>query len=63
MNHDQQVRIYNAAGIQMLNKKIVVKQELVQEQLLLDLPTAGLYFLQAIDLKTGKKELAKFVVE
>ena len=63
VNHDQQVRIYNAAGIQMLNKKIVVKQELVQEQLLLDLPTAGLYFLQAIDLKTGKKELAKFVVE
>lgn len=63
VNHDQQIRIYNAAGIQMLNKKILVKRELLQEQLLLNLTTAGLYFLQVIDLKTGKKELAKFVAE
>lgn len=63
VNNDQQLRLYNETGSLILVNKIKGIKNRTQEQLQLSLNTAGFYFLQVEDLKSGNKKLLRIVVE
>jgi hypothetical protein len=60
---DQQIILYNASGVKLLQKTIPVNQPLLQAHLSLNVNAAGYYLIQVVDSKTHEKKLAKLLVE
>lgn len=63
VHNDQQVMLYNASGIKLVQETIYVKQSLQETTLNLNGNAAGYYVVQAIDMKTGAKQVTKLVIE
>lgn len=63
VHNDQQVILYNASGIKLLQETIYVKQNLQETQVDLNVNTAGFYTVQVVDMKTGKKQVEKLIIE
>ena len=61
--HDQEIIIYNAAGVKLLKKGIRTNKTLYQENINLDLHAAGYYIIHIIDTKTKGIEVVPFIVE
>jgi hypothetical protein len=63
VSNNQQLIIYNASGIKLLQETIGVKQSLLQTQVNLDFNAAGYYLCEITDVKSQEREVLKLIVE
>ena len=63
VSNDQQMILYNTAGVKLLQIVILANKSLQQAQVNLDLQAAGYYIIQVIDTKTHDKQVVSFIVE
>jgi DNA-binding beta-propeller fold protein YncE len=63
VNHDQQVIVFNTAGVKVSEQTITCKQGQREAGINLNLAAAGVYVIHLVDSKTHKTLSAKLVVE